>query len=648
MKRVRLVFGTHNALPVGDYDFVFERVYQRAYKPFLTAVNRFPDFPVALHYSGVLLEWFERNHPEILILLGDMVKRRQLELLTGGYYEPLLPLIPHPDRLGQIEKLTTFVRSRFGRRPRGGWLAERVWDPSLVSALTNSGIEYTFLGEGHFRAAGVESAELCCAALTEDQGRPLTVFPLCDALSQKLASDSPEDVVSAIARQADPSGERVVVLIEDGERLGDHEGSYQVCYEERWLERFFEALQAKRDVIEPVTPSQHLRDVVPRRRLYFASTSYAQLMSWDGRRRSDSGPLFRHFLARYPESSLLYARMLYTHLLVGQIRGDKYRKRAASEELWKGQCANVYWHSRQGGIYSSHLRKRAYQAFIDAEKLTRDNGLFLPSINSLDFDLDGQKEYLFHGANIDAYVHSVGGAIFEFDFVPSSWNYGDGLSRQREDYHRDEDKIFDAYPKRIFVDHLLGPKTTLESFRNAEHQELGDFATAVYEMRDLDRENRELELSREAPADGSSLRITKLYRFKKSGVQLRYTLENVGEKKLDLRFGSEVNLSFASGIAKAVRVTPEGVEGARDLSADGGALNDCGGVELRDLVNNVLLRFRTDRPADFWCLPVESVHRSCQAWEREYQSTCLLPRWSVKLDPGASWKVELSLTAARL
>ena len=28
MKTVRLVFGTHNALPVGDYDYVFERVYQ--------------------------------------------------------------------------------------------------------------------------------------------------------------------------------------------------------------------------------------------------------------------------------------------------------------------------------------------------------------------------------------------------------------------------------------------------------------------------------------------------------------------------------------------------------------------------------------------------------------------------------------------
>ena len=292
-------------------------------------------------------------------------------------------------------------------------------------------------------------------------------------------------------------------------------------------------------------------------------------MSWDGRRRSDSGPVFRHFLSRYEESNLLYARMLYTHLLVGQIRGDKTRKRVASEELWKGQCANVYWHSRSGGIYSSHLRKKAYQAFVDAEKLTRDNGLFLPSINSLDFDFDGQKEYLYHGANIDAYVHATGGAIFEFDFVPSSWNYGAGLSRQREEYHRSEDKVFDPYPRRIFVDHVLGPKATLESFREMDYAELGDFVAGSYQLEELDRENRELELSREAPVDGSTLKITKLYRFKKSGVQLRYTLENKGEAPLQICFGSEVNLSFASGIAKALRISAEGSDQGKEVSPEG-------------------------------------------------------------------------------
>ena len=63
MKRVSLVFGTHNTQPVGELESVYERAYERAYKPFLTVLNRYPELHAVLHYSGVLLEWFERNHP---------------------------------------------------------------------------------------------------------------------------------------------------------------------------------------------------------------------------------------------------------------------------------------------------------------------------------------------------------------------------------------------------------------------------------------------------------------------------------------------------------------------------------------------------------------------------------------------------------
>ena len=54
------------------------------------------------------------------MLINDMVKRKQLELLGGGFYDPILPVIPNSDRSGQIEALTTYLRKHFGKRPRGG------------------------------------------------------------------------------------------------------------------------------------------------------------------------------------------------------------------------------------------------------------------------------------------------------------------------------------------------------------------------------------------------------------------------------------------------------------------------------------------------------------------------------------------------
>ncbi|HUV08568.1 MAG TPA: 4-alpha-glucanotransferase, partial [Spirochaetia bacterium] len=160
MKSIQLIFGTYNCQPVGKTGNVFEQSYQASFKPFLSALNRFPDFFAVLHYSGILLEWLEKNHPEFMMLLSDMVSRKQVELLTGGFYEPVLPLIPNHDKLGQIEKMTTFLRAHFGRRPRGCWLTERIWDSSLASTLNTSGIEYTFLNNQQFRNAGLEEDEL--------------------------------------------------------------------------------------------------------------------------------------------------------------------------------------------------------------------------------------------------------------------------------------------------------------------------------------------------------------------------------------------------------------------------------------------------------------------------------------------------------
>ena len=103
------------------------------------------------------------------------------------------------------------------------------------------------------------------------------------------------------------------------------------------------------------------------------------------------GGQFREFLIRYPESWLMYAKMMNTHVLVSQVRGDKYKKKAAQNELWKGQSHHAYWHSGPGGIYENALRKAVYQSLIEAEKITRATEIFAPSIISVDYDMDNSQ-----------------------------------------------------------------------------------------------------------------------------------------------------------------------------------------------------------------------------------------------------------------
>ena len=96
MGKAKLIFGSTNSQPVGATDDEVEHVYQRSYKPFLRALYNAPDVPVTLHLSGQLLQWLEKHHSEYTDVLSEMVSRKQTELLGGGFYDPVLSLIPRP------------------------------------------------------------------------------------------------------------------------------------------------------------------------------------------------------------------------------------------------------------------------------------------------------------------------------------------------------------------------------------------------------------------------------------------------------------------------------------------------------------------------------------------------------------------------
>ena len=106
MRRIGLIFGTYILVPQGENAEVFEQVYQSALRPFLSQLNTHPRFPVVLHYCGSLYLWLEDAHPEFIMLLKEMSRRKQVELLSGGFYAPMLPILPDADKIGQIEKLT--------------------------------------------------------------------------------------------------------------------------------------------------------------------------------------------------------------------------------------------------------------------------------------------------------------------------------------------------------------------------------------------------------------------------------------------------------------------------------------------------------------------------------------------------------------
>ncbi|MFH1318148.1 MAG: 4-alpha-glucanotransferase, partial [Candidatus Omnitrophota bacterium] len=126
MGKVYFLFGVHNHQPVGNFEHVFQQAYKTCYLPFLSMLAQFPKIKCSIHTSGPLYDWMKDNGKEYLTILNELVKNGQVEVISGGYYEPILPLINDKDKVGQVRLMNDFIEKKFNLKPGGFWLAERV------------------------------------------------------------------------------------------------------------------------------------------------------------------------------------------------------------------------------------------------------------------------------------------------------------------------------------------------------------------------------------------------------------------------------------------------------------------------------------------------------------------------------------------
>src|SRR5690606_17269678 len=136
------------------FDHVFAQHVREVYRPLVEHLTARDFFPVTLHLSGPLLEWLERHEPAFVDSLGRLAADGKLEMLLGGFYEPILASLPRVDRREQTGWLRDAVRRRFGVEARGLWLTERVWDPDLAEDLHEAGVEFALVDDRHFLVSG--------------------------------------------------------------------------------------------------------------------------------------------------------------------------------------------------------------------------------------------------------------------------------------------------------------------------------------------------------------------------------------------------------------------------------------------------------------------------------------------------------------
>lgn len=639
MQKCSCIIGTYNHLPQGAEESSFEETYQVCWRPFLSTLYRFPDIAAVLHYSGTALSWLEARHPEFLMLLEEMISRKQIELLGGAFFAPLLPLVPGPDRLGQIEKLTTYIRKAFGRRPRGCWIQDYAWEPGFTSSLEACGFDFTFLQERQFEAAGAEPGR---PAITEDQGRSIIVFPVFDAV-ESLSRMMPFH--DGIAELRSAHGDLPLVsLMYPGSAARELWSASGLESPDVFFERAFAALQKESLVVETTTPSRYLKTGQKLNRAYFASGASSLLLqrSQPQAPRPEKGGRdgalegcgsVRRILLRHEESLLLYAKMQYVRILVSQLRGDKSRKKSAQEELWKAQCGDAYWNGEADGFSRPRLRGAAYSALILAEKTTRQRGGFSAGVTMADIDFDGEREILYQGAEFNAYVRLKGGAIFEFDSFKTLTNYASVIASQDQNAKR-------SGPRHCFQDSI----TKSGGFG----QEIANCRESIYGLEDSDRPAHLAVLTREVTLEQSGRKktvfIRKRYTFRKVALSVTYEIANRENDTLNFRFCSELNLVAGNAPDEV------GLEGLRNgsekvaLSSSNKAAAD--GLDLLRIENSGAgehLELRADKPFELLALPLFQTASSSGVEAKVYQGASILLGWDLSVPPDASVKIVLNL-----
>ena len=179
---------------------------------------------------------------------------RQIEIVGGGFYEPILVVIPSEDCFEQITRLSDYVEKHFGRRPKGAWLAERVWEPQLPSSLAAAGVEYTLVDDNHFLGAGFELDQLFGYFTAEDQCRSVKVLPGLKALRYLIPFRGAEETSQFLRRAAAEHPGSFAAMGDDMEKFGVWPGTYDHCYRDHWLENFFTDLERNSDWLETSTP----------------------------------------------------------------------------------------------------------------------------------------------------------------------------------------------------------------------------------------------------------------------------------------------------------------------------------------------------------------------------------------------------------
>ncbi len=708
MSKFKLAFGIHNHQPVGNFQAVFDEAHKKSYFPFLELTKEFDNFRFSLHQSGILWRWQQETHPEYFELVGELVDRGQVELLTGGFYEPILISIPERDSKGQIKMLSEYIRKHFEQKSEGLWLTERIWEPHLPKMLSESGVKYLPIDDTHFLYAGFEQNQLTGPFITENEGHKVTLLPIQKRLRYLIPFGTVAEVIEELKSQADRNPDGLAVYADDGEKFGVWPQTYEHCFEDKWLEEFFEAIGKNSDWLE-VIPLNEAAQLKPAGRAYIPSASYSEMLHWalpptafleyehfeeileeeklwERYGRFVRGGHWRGFLAKYDEANLMHKKMLSVSDRFEKFESENSEKIddavKAKEKLYAGQCNCPYWHGVFGGLYLPHIRQAIYSNLIQADTMISDlDGGRKFSITKTDFTADGHDEVVMESDHFTAVIKPDRGAgLILLALNKQNFDPTDTFTRRKEGYHFKLDKAVtnaiqdksasihdivlakeeglknllreDWYMKRCMIDHFFTDDVDFDRFKSCQYGEEGDFIVEPFDCH-IYEDNHFAEFTRIGnlwrPEGVIILKVVKRYTIDNDSNQIliSYELSCPNGERPIVNFGVENNFNFQAGHAEDRFILIDNKRHENSFLDSDGSYFQAGNISVVDEYRQVGIELSADRPSDIWHLPIYTVSLSEGGFEKVYQGTTLVNKFRLELSESPTF-LNLRLHAGAL
>ena len=508
------ILGVYSQLPAGSSREEFETLVSRQLKPLLTMVYNISSIKLLFRLSISEYDYLETFYPEINMLINELCRRGQMEILTSSYYDVILSLIPSHERATQIEKTTTYIRKHFSKKPRGLWFYNQVFNPTAIPVVGLCGLDYVVIST-YNQITGITEANK--PFYTDELGKDVLVIPTDDRFS-KLTSDlyngrlSPDRYISECAKAAKETTGPISTIMLNMDQLMATDGSDKV------YRTIFDNLDG-----ECTLPNIFVRENEIGKTHYLPNGLYGRDYSID---RSTS---INQLIYDNPMLSRNYGVVNMLRDVIRDCRKTIDGRKNMDNLLMMASCSSLYFPNEcKSPDILRHTNRFACEIEATLSNLT---GTSFPE--ETDVDLDRTKEFLIVNRSGISYLNRKG-AVLSRHTVPTAlfdlaFHSGEGL----------------------FADSFI-PSGAAVTNKNETR-----LVSQNYEVTPLDRKNSDFFAKAPVVNLGKNpVSLTKRFKFRQSNVILEVEIENLSDTRLKgFTYVNTVNLALP---VRCTCMSPEG------------------------------------------------------------------------------------------